>query len=83
MNVWKLTSLCLATALVASIGMQSSLAAGVCFDQPHMIAARESLISARASLEKAEHNKDGWRDAAIKATTTAIAEVNRGCQAAK
>ena len=79
MNVWKLTSLCLATALVASIGMQSSWAAGVCFDQPNMIAARDHLLAARNSLERAEHNKGGWREAAVRATNTALEEVNRGC----
>ena len=83
MNVWKLTSLCLATALVASIGMQSSWAAGVCFDQPNMIAARDHLLAAKASLERAEHNKGGWREAALKSTSTAITEVNRGCSSAK
>jgi hypothetical protein len=83
MNIWKLTSLGLAAALVISIGVQTSSAAGVCFDQPNMAAAKESLASAKGSLEKAEHNKGGWRDAALKATNTAIAEVNKGCASAK
>ncbi len=83
MNVWKVTSLCLATALVASIGMQTSWAAGACFDQPNMIAARDALNSAKGSLERAEHNKGGWRDAALKSTAAAIAEVNKGCLSAK
>jgi hypothetical protein len=81
MNVWKVTSLCLAAGLVTSIGMQTAWA-GACFDQPNMIAAKDSLLSAKASLEKAEHNKGGWRDAALKATNAAIAEVTRGCAVA-
>jgi len=34
---------------------------------------------ARAYLDKAEHNKGGWRAAAIEATNKAIAEADRGC----
>lgn len=82
MNVWKITSLCLAAALVTSIGMQAAWA-GVCFDQPNMIAAKASLESAKSSLEKAEHNKGGWRDAALSAVKTAISETNKGCAVAK
>jgi hypothetical protein len=82
MNVWKITSLCLAAALVTSIGMQTAWA-GACFDQPNMIAAKSSLESAKASLEKAEHNKGGWRDAALSAVKTAIAETTKGCAVAK
>ena len=37
------------------------------------------LKDARASLDRAEHNKGGWRDRAIGATDTAIQEVTNGC----
>jgi hypothetical protein len=31
----------------------------------------------------AEHNKGGWRDAAMAAVNKALAEVNKGCAIAK
>jgi hypothetical protein len=43
-----------------------------------MEAALAHLQEARASLEKAEHNKGGWRVKAIEATDTAIGETKRG-----
>jgi hypothetical protein len=77
MNVWKPIAIVATAGLVASVGMQAY--AGVCHDQPNMAAAAASLKAARASLEKAEHNKGGWRVAAIEATDKAIAETDRGC----
>lgn len=79
MNLWKPIALCAIAGLVLSVGSQYSAAAGVCHDQPNMAAAVASLRSARASLDKAEHNKGGWRTAAIEATNKAIAEADRGC----
>jgi hypothetical protein len=78
MNIWKLTSISLAVALVASIGIQTAWA-GVCHDQPNMAHAAELLHQARAALDKAEHNKGDWRVKAIEATNKAIAETDRGC----
>ena len=78
MNIWKLTSITLAVAFVASIGIQTAWA-GVCHDQPNMAQALAMLHSAKAALEKAEHNKGGWRVAAIEATNKAIAETDKGC----
>jgi hypothetical protein len=52
---------------------------GICHDQPNMTAALQSLRAARASLDKAEHNKGGWRAAAIEKANAAIAETERGC----
>jgi hypothetical protein len=78
MNVWKPIALVATAGLVASVGIQVAHA-GVCHDQPNMAAAAASLKAARASLEKAEHNKGGWRVAAIEATDKAIAETDRGC----
>jgi hypothetical protein len=79
MNLWKPIALCSIAGLVVSVGTQISAAAGVCHDQPNMAAANASLKAARASLDKAEHNKGGWRVAAIEATNKAIAESDRGC----
>jgi hypothetical protein len=47
-------------------------------NQPHMEAALEHLRLARGELGQAEHNKGGWRDAAIGKTDGAIADVKRG-----
>ena len=52
---------------------------GGCGNQPFMAQALSGLRSARGSLDKAEHNKGGWRDAAIAATDNAIRETERGC----
>jgi hypothetical protein len=79
MNVWKPIALVSVTGLVACVGIQVASAAGVCHDQPNMAASLSMLRSARSSLEKAEHNKGGWRVKAIEATNVAIAETERGC----
>ena len=47
-------------------------------DQPYMQAARTDLQQARASLQRAEHNKGGHRVNAIAYINSAITEVNRG-----
>ena len=78
MNLWKPAGIVTVSALVISVGVQVALA-GVCHDQPNMANAAASLKSARASLDKAEHDKGGWRTAAITATNTAISETDRGC----
>jgi hypothetical protein len=72
-------------AILIAVSNRTTLAstpAGPCNDQKNMAAALASLKSARASLEKAEHNKGGWRVAAITATNTAIAETEKGCAVA-
>lgn len=78
MNVWKPVALVATAGLVLSVGMQVA-AAGVCHDQPNMANALSSLRAARESLAKAEHNKGGWRVAAIEKTNAAITETERGC----
>lgn len=78
MNVWKPIALVSIAGLALSLGIQIAYA-GVCHDQPNMAAALGSLRAARASLDKAEHNKGGWREAAILATNNAIKEAERGC----
>jgi hypothetical protein len=83
MNLWKPIAICSVVGLVTSLGMQfAPLAAagnGPCHDQPNMAAANSALHSARGYLDKAEHNKGGWRVAAIAATDKAIVESDRGC----
>ena len=85
MNLWKPIAICSVAVFGLSIANQFTSvasvasAAGVCHDQPNMAGAAASLKSARAYLDKAEHNKGGWRVAAIEATNKAIAETDRGC----
>jgi hypothetical protein len=78
----KLIALLALVGLALSTHTQVVSAAGVCRNQSNMQAALDSLRSARASLDRAEHNKGGWRVAAIEATNTAIKETERGCAAA-
>jgi hypothetical protein len=79
MNVWKPVALVAVAGMVASVGVQIAHADVVCKNQPNMQSALDHLRQARASLDKAEHNKGGWRDAAILATDNAIRETQRGC----
>jgi hypothetical protein len=87
MNVWKTLALASTSALILVVGYQTASAgpapapAPASIEaQPNMEAALASLQSARASLEKAEHDKGGWRAAALKATETAIGETKRGIE---
>jgi hypothetical protein len=79
MNVWKPIAIGSMAALVMSIGYQTARADGACNNQSNMAAALAGLRAARASLDKAEHNKGGWRVKAIEATDVAIRETDRGC----
>ncbi len=79
MNFWKPIALAAIGALALSVGTQVASAEGACHNQPNMQSALEHLRQARASLDRAEHNKGGWRDRAIGATDTALKEVNAGC----
>lgn len=79
MNIWKPIALCAVGAFVASVGVQLALADVVCHGQPNMQAALEHLRQARASLDRAEHNKGGWRDRAIQSADAAIRETQNGC----
>ena len=91
MNFWKPIALCSIAALVgvvginvhasgSSVGVDTASAGGPCRDQPNMAAAKDHLAQARAALDRAEHNKAGWRDRAIGATDNAIRETNKGCE---
>jgi hypothetical protein len=78
MTPWKPIALCSMSGLVLSVGIQVA-SAGLCHDQPNMASAAASLREARGYLDRAEHNKGGWRVAAVEATNKAIAETERGC----
>lgn len=93
MNVWKPIAIIATAGLVASIGIQTAHAnkpsdpqpstmTGPCFDQPNMAAAKTNLENALTYLNRAEHNKGGWRDAAVQSTQTAIARTNEACRVA-
>ena len=93
MNVWKPIAIVATAGLIASIGIQTAHATqatdpqpqtltGPCFDQPNMAAAKSNLETALTYLQRAEHNKGGWREAAIASTQTAIARTNEGCRVA-
>jgi hypothetical protein len=70
-------------AIVACGGAPaSSPGTGQCNNQINMSNAVQELRQARASLDVAEHNKGGWRVAAINATNEAISETERGCAVA-
>jgi hypothetical protein len=56
--------------------------AGECHDQPNMAMALHSLEKARADLERAEHNKGGWRETALRHVDEALKETHRGCEVA-
>ncbi len=79
MNVWKPIAIVSMGALTISLGTQIALAEGACRNQPNMQSALEHFRQARASLDRAEHNKGGWRDRAIQAADNAIRETNAGC----
>lgn len=77
----RLLVVCALAMLAATPALASSLrgdAPAVAENQPRMQRALAGLTDARALLEKAEHNKGGWRVAAIAATDKAIAETKRG-----
>jgi hypothetical protein len=94
MNLWKPLAISSTALLTLVVGYQAAFAnsgssdtsapaMGVCHDQANMAAALGSLRAARASLDHAEHDKGGWRGAAIGATNNAIAETERGCAFAR
>ena len=78
MNVWKPVALVAMAGMVASLGIQIAHADVVCKNQPNMQSALDHLRQARASLDKAEHNKGGWRDRAITATDETAPDSLRG-----
>jgi hypothetical protein len=80
MNVWKVLSLLAIAGCVMTFGYRAAQAqAAACNNQPNMMGAIESLRRARGSLERAEHNKGGWRERAIQSTDAALHETESGC----
>jgi hypothetical protein len=84
MNLWKPLALVSSSALALLVGYHASFAGSaatpkpVAGNQPNMEAALGHLRDARTFLDKAEHNKGGWRAKAIESTDVAIRETARG-----
>jgi len=84
MTLWKPLALVSTSAFVMLVGYQAAFANSASpsgtrvADQPNMEAALGYLQQARASLLAAEHNKGGWRVAALQSTDNAIRETRRG-----
>ncbi|HVP41864.1 MAG TPA: hypothetical protein VMS96_00435 [Terriglobales bacterium] len=76
----RLLVLVIAVALVAFYAGTLSVSAE---GQPHMRAALRHLEAAKAELEKAEADKGGHREAALKATNDAIGHVKEGMEYAE
>ena len=70
--------LTLAIVAITAVNLSSLQAA-----QPHMHAALNHLRAARAELERAEHNKGGWRLRALRNVDQAIADTENGIKTAK
>ena len=69
----------LVIALLVITAIASGFVAGrASADQPRMQAALEHLRLARTELQHADRDKGGHREAALKYTESAIAEVERG-----
>ena len=71
------TSLVILLSILA-LGLNTARA-----DQPEMREALRHLREARAHLERAEHNKGGWRLRAIANTDRAIHETEAGINFAR
>jgi hypothetical protein len=81
MNVQKIIALCAIAGTVSLVGYRAAHAQGAaaCNNQPNMAHALGSLRSGRAALDRAEHDKGGWRGRAIQAADVALKETERGC----
>jgi hypothetical protein len=82
MNLWKVTaglSLLLFAIVVACGHPAVAPSAAACNNQPNMEHALNDLRAARTYLERAEHNKGGWREKALESTVACIRETERGC----
>ena len=66
------------TLLVITAIASGFVAGRASADQPRMQAALNHLRLARTELEHADRDKGGHREAALKLTNDAIAEVERG-----
>jgi hypothetical protein len=79
MNRWKITTFLFAGLLVTSIGLNLGQQASA-EPQRHMRAALSNLEAALGELRTAEHDKGGWRAAAIRSTEEALKETRRGIE---
>lgn len=77
MNRWKITTLLFATLFATSLSINFVQTASA-EHQPHMRAALGALENALGELKTAEHDKGGWRAAAVRSTEEAIKETKRG-----
>ncbi len=80
MNVWKIAAVVSSSMLAVLIACGGGGAAvhTASADQPNMQAAREHLVQAKLSLERAEPNKGGHRERAIDLVNRALAQVDEG-----
>jgi hypothetical protein len=79
MNRWKIGTIVFAGLFATSVGV-NYVRSVQAEPQPHMRSALGSLESALGELKSAEHDKGGWRAAAVRATETAIKETHRGIE---
>jgi hypothetical protein len=83
-NPWKPIAACSGAVFAVSLAAACAPAVppgpAACNNQPAMAAALGSLAKARDWLERAEHNKGGWRDEALHAAGTAMDQTIKGCQ---
>ena len=81
MNISKIIALFAITVSIMTLGYRAANAQGAaaCNGQTNMTNALDMLRAARGSLEKAEHDKGGWRGRAIEETDKSIKETERGC----
>ena len=73
-------ALCVAGHSLASAASSRGGAANVEGPYTNMEAALSELRAARAHLDRAEHNKGGWRERAAQATDHAIDETKRAIE---
>ncbi|MGA7122152.1 MAG: hypothetical protein WBY94_18760 [Polyangiaceae bacterium] len=85
MNVWKAIAIASSSvlAIIVACGAAQVAERPAAADQPYMVAAREHLLQARTSLERAEPNKGGHRERAIQLVDSAISQVNEGIEYAR
>ena len=75
-NMKKLRTAALLVMAISAINVASARD-----EQPHMARALEHLRAARTELERAEHNKGGWRARAIRNVEQAINDTENGMRA--
>ena len=79
MNVWKISTVVLGSALAAFIAVSATPTASA-EPQPHMQAALATLKTAKDQLQKATPDKGGHRVKAIALCDQAIEEVKKGIE---